>query len=84
MSEPSEAQQAALEELGYTEEWLSSGLLDPQLLAEQHERLRSGGTRKTGKYRAQALTAWLSAAASIEAAQIDAFVALVGWLSPHF
>ena len=41
-----EAERAALEALGYTEEWLQSGLLDRRLLADQYERFRAGGTRK--------------------------------------
>jgi hypothetical protein len=73
-----DAERAALEALGYTEAWLESGFLDRERLADQHQRLEAGGTRKTGKYRAQTLTAWLEAAGSISAAQLDAFLSLVG------
>ncbi len=53
-----DAERAALEALGYTGAWLESGLLDRERLAEQHERFEAGGTRKTGKYRAQSVAAF--------------------------
>lgn len=74
---PTEAERAALEALGYSEAWLSSGLLDERLLAEQYERYQAGGTRKTGKYRSQALEAWRERAESIDDAQLDAFLSLM-------
>jgi hypothetical protein len=77
MSEPvTEAEHEALAALGYSEAWLEAGLLDRALLAEQFERLQEGGTRKTGKYRAQALASWLAATGPIEDAQIDACLVL--------
>lgn len=78
MSEPaSAAERAALEALGYTEAWLESGVLDRALLAEQYERLRAGGTRKTAKYRSQAVTTWLEGAEPIEDDRLEAFLALL-------
>ena len=50
----------ALDALGYTREWLQAGLLDTALLAEQFERMQSGGTQKTVRYRARAVTTWLA------------------------
>ena len=79
MSEPiTETERAALEALGYTEEWLHSGLLERRLLAEQYERLLAGGTRKTGRYRSQALEAWRAGQGAIPEAQLDAFLSLMG------
>ncbi len=72
-----EGESAALAALGYTEEWLESGLLDRRLLADQYQRLQAGGTRKTGRYRSQAVAAWLEGAGSISEAQLDAFLALM-------
>jgi hypothetical protein len=78
MSAPlSEVERAALRELGYSEAWLEAGLLDRALLAEQFERLQAGGTRKTGKYRAQALAAWQKGTAPIADARLDAFLSLM-------
>lgn len=78
MSEPStEAERAALEELGYSQRWLEAGLLDRALLAEQRARLLAGGTRKTGKYRAEALAAWRERSACFDTQQLDAFLALM-------
>ncbi len=74
MSDPTEDERVALEALGYTEEWLHAGLLDGALLAEQYERMQSGGTRKTAKYRAQAVTAWLTGGSPLDDEQIDAFL----------
>jgi hypothetical protein len=79
VSEPiSEAERTALEDLGYSEEWLRSGILDRQLLAEQHERFRGGGSRKTAKYRSQAFDAWLAGSGPIGEAQLDSCLSLVG------
>lgn len=79
MSEPlTEAERVALEELGYSERWLEAGLLDRKLLAAQHARLLAGGTRKTGKYRAEALAAWRESTTRLETSQLDAFLALMG------
>lgn len=72
-----EGESAALAALGYTEEWLESGLLDRRLLADQYQRLQAGGTRKTGRYRSQAVALWLEGAGSISEAQLDAFLALM-------
>lgn len=74
--EISEADQQALEELGYSEAWLESGILDRPLLAEQRQRLQGGGTRKTGKYRAQAFAAWLGRSEPVDDAGIEAYLAL--------
>jgi len=77
MGEPlAEAERAALEALGYTEAWLASGLLSRELLAEQHARMQAGGTRKTARYRAQALAAWREHPGPISDAQIDAYLAV--------
>jgi hypothetical protein len=73
-----EAERSALEALGYTEAWLHAGLLDRRRLADQYERFQAGGTRKTGKYRAQALAAWREAGGGIDDPQLDAFLALMG------
>jgi len=72
-----EAERAALEALGYVPGWLDAGILDPALLAEQAERLRTGGSRKTGRYRAQAVSAWLDRTGPLDDAQLDAFLALM-------
>lgn len=78
MSEPlSEVEKAALRELGYSEAWLEAGLLDRALLAEQFQRYQAGGTRKTGKYRSQALAAWQKGTEPIGDAQLDAFLSLM-------
>lgn len=73
----SEAESKALEALGYSAAWLEAGLLDRERLAEQHQRLQSGGTRKTGKYRAEALAAWREAEGPLDDAQLDAFLSLM-------
>jgi hypothetical protein len=79
VSDPaSKAEQTALEDLGYSEEWLRSGILDRQLLAEQHERFRGGGSRKIAKYHSEALGAWLAGSGPIGEAQLDAFLSLIG------
>jgi hypothetical protein len=79
VSEPvSEAERTALEDLGYSEEWLRSGILDRQLLAEQHERFRAGGSRKITKYRSQALGAWLAGSGPIGEGQFDSCLSLMG------
>jgi len=76
MGEPiSDAEREALEALGYSEEWLESGVLERDLLTQQHQRLQQGGTRKTGKYRSQALSAWLASAGPIDDGQLDACLA---------
>ena len=72
-----ETERAALEALGYTEEWLHSGLLEHRLLAEQYDRLQAGGTRKTGRYRSQALEVWRAGQGAIPEAQLDAFLEAV-------
>ena len=78
MSEPlSQVEKAALGELGYSEAWLEAGLLDRVLLAEQYQRYQAGGTRKTGKYRSQALAAWRRGSEPIGDAQLDAFLSLM-------
>ncbi len=77
MSELSAEDREGLDALGYAEGWLESGLLDRALLASQLERLRSGGTKKTGRYRAQAAAAWLGAAGPLEDGAIDAFLSLM-------
>jgi hypothetical protein len=69
-------QRAALEALGYSDTWLTTGILDPALLAEQHQRLQAGGTRKLTKYRAQALAAWCGREGAIDEGQIEAYLAL--------
>jgi len=73
----SEAERVALEDLGYSEEWLRSGILDRQLLAEQHERFHGGGSRKTAKYRSQAIDAWLAGRGPIDEAQLDSCFSLM-------
>ena len=78
MSEPlSEAEKTALRELGYSEAWLEAGILDRALLAEQFQRYQAGGTRKTGKYRSQALAAWQKKTEPIGDVQLDAFLSLM-------
>jgi hypothetical protein len=77
MSDLTEGESAALEALGYTEEWLQAGLLDSNLLAEQFARMQSGGTRKTAKYRAQTIAAWLAEESSLTDEQIDAFLSVI-------
>ena len=77
MSEPTPSERAALEALDYTDAWLDSGLLDPTLLAEQFERMQSGGTQKTAKYRAQAATNWLAEAPPLTDEQIDSFLSVM-------
>jgi hypothetical protein len=72
-----DAESTALAALGYSEEWLTSGLLDRRLLEAQYQRLRAGGTHKTGQYRSKAVTAWLAGAGAIDATQLDAFLALM-------
>ena len=69
-------QRTALEALEYSDTWLTTGILDPALLAEQHQRLQSGGTRKLAKYRAQALAAWCSREGAIDEGEIEAYLAL--------
>ncbi len=76
-AELDEAERAALEALGYTAAWLEAGLLDRERLAEQHDRFSSGGTRKTGRYRGETLSAWVEAASAPSDEQIDAFLAVV-------
>ncbi len=66
----------ALETLEYGEAWLTTGILDRKLLAEQYQRLQAGGTRKLAKYRAQALAAWCAREGAIDEAQIEAYLAL--------
>ena len=73
----SEAERSALEALGYTLEWIDSGLLDRKLLATQYEKLQAGGTGKTGRYRAQTLALWRERTPSLEDAQIDACLSLM-------
>ena len=73
---PSDAERAALGALGYTEDWLRAGLLGPALLAEQYERLLAGGTKKTARYRAQALAAWRDATGAISDEALDAYLAV--------
>lgn len=68
---------SALDALGYTEAWLSSGILDRALLREQVERLQAGGTKKTGRYRTQALAAWCEAEGPAPDDQVDALLALM-------
>jgi hypothetical protein len=78
MSEPSTAaDREALAALGYDEAWLTEGLLSRALLSEQYARLQAGGTKKTGRYRAQAAAAWTEAAESLRDPQIDAFLTLM-------
>jgi hypothetical protein len=67
-------ERAALAALGYTEAWLANGIVDAVLLAEQFERMQSGGTKKTAKYRGQAVTAWLAGESPLIDEQIDAFL----------
>ena len=68
---------SALADLGYTEEWLSAGVLDREQLAEQHERFESGGTRKTSRYRSQTVSAWLTRDEPLDSARVDAFLAVL-------
>ena len=78
MSEPvTDTQRRALADLEYSEEWLSSGVLDRERLAQQHERFTSGGTQKTSRYRAQTVSAWLEDGEPLDTARIDAFIALL-------
>ncbi len=78
MSEAVTAEErAALAALGYTEDWLHAGLLDRQHLAAQYERLRSGGKKKTARYRAEALAAWHEREGAISDAGIDGFLAIL-------
>jgi len=74
MSDLTVAEREALEALGYTEEWLHAGLLDGALLAKQFEQIQSGGTQKTAKYRARAVTAWLAERSPLSDEAIDAFL----------
>lgn len=74
----SDAEREKLEALGYTEAWIEAGLLPRDLLAAQYERLESGGTKKTGKYRGEALAAWLGAEGPVDDAQLDACLAVAG------
>lgn len=71
------AERLVLEVLGYTEQWLDSGLLDRQLLADQHEQLQADKAKKTGPYRARALRAWREAQQTISESQLDAFLSVV-------
>ncbi len=59
MSAPLPAEER--EALGYDAAWLEAGILERSLLAEQHERLLYGGTRKTASYRSQTVSAWCAA-----------------------
>jgi hypothetical protein len=78
VSEPlTETERAALQELGYSEAWLEAGLLDRGLLAEQYQRYRDGGTRKTAKYRSQALAAWRQGSEPVGDVQLDLFLSLM-------
>ena len=74
MSDRTDNESAALDALGYTDEWLLAGILDEALLAEQFEKLQSGGTRKTAKYRAQAVTRFLSGDSPLSDEEIDDFM----------
>lgn len=49
-------------------------MLDRAVLVEQFDRMQSGGTKKTAKYRAQAATAWLARESPLSDEQIDAFL----------
>ena len=77
MADLSDSESAGLVALGYTEEWLQGGILDSALLAEQLERLQSGGTQKIARYRAQAVTAWLAGESPLTDQQIDVFLNLM-------
>ena len=57
---PNDAETEALEALDYSETWLESGILDARTLLEQYARMQAGGTRKTARYRNEALAAWRS------------------------
>ena len=72
-----EADRSALADLGYTEEWLSAGVLDREQLADQHKRFESGGTRKTSQYRSQTVRAWLARDEPLDSARVNAFLALL-------
>jgi hypothetical protein len=74
MSDLTPSESAALDALGYTAEWLHAELLNRALLAEQFERMQSGGTQKTAKYRTQTLTVWLAESSRVTDEQIDAFL----------
>jgi hypothetical protein len=74
MSDLTEDENDALEALGYTEGWLQAGLLDRTLLAEQFERMQSGGTKKIAKYRAQAVATWMTESGLLSDEEIDAFL----------
>lgn len=71
------ADRSTLADLGYTEEWLSAGVLDREQLADQHRRFESGGTRKTSRYRSQTVSAWLARDEPLDSARVDAFLALL-------
>jgi hypothetical protein len=73
----SDRERSALEQLGYGEAWIEAGVLDRALLLAQLERLEGGGTRKLGRYRAEAITAWLARDGAIDDAQLDAFLVLI-------
>jgi hypothetical protein len=76
--EISEGERVALAALEYSEAWLRSGLLDRRLLADQYARFQSGGTKKTVKYRTQALAAWRQGGEPIRDTQLEAFLSLMG------
>jgi hypothetical protein len=73
-----DAEHEALQALGYDAAWLEAGILERGLLAEQHARFLSGGTRKTARYRSQAVTAWCAADGEVPDAQLEAFLGLIG------
>lgn len=73
MSDPND-EAAALKALEYTDDWLLAGILDTALLLEQFERMQSGGTQKTARYRAQAVTAWLATDAPLTDEEVDDFL----------
>ncbi len=77
MSDSTSEEAAALSALGYSEEWLDLGVLDSELLRAQYERMQSGGSQKTARYRAEAATLWLAVDVSLDDEEIDGFVSLM-------
>ena len=77
MRDPTTEESTALAAIGYTEAWLELGVLNSVLLLAQYERMQSGGTKKTARYRAEASSAWLADGARLGDEEIDGFLALM-------
>ena len=52
-------------------------MLNSVVLLAQYERMQSGGTKKTARYRAEASSAWLADGARLGDEEIDGFLALM-------